>query len=496
MKRDDEHGWDEDPLDDLLNWASDSGPEPADDEWPEETVPPEPQDEEWPPEEPAPEPPDDDWPEEEFPEASVDEYRPVSFPPARAASDPKPRRVPIRRGLRRAELDWLGTPTEKSPSPGYLEVELLREHAHTIDWETVAPAPGQDSRDALSEEQRFLVEALFELRVLSETQIHREFLVSIGDRQLRRELKRLRAAGIVRRGRLYGPHKYGRGEWIYVLAGQGLSLLREAHDHPYSGKWRPSLGCSAQYLVHDLIRNEWLFAFRSLAPRQLLGFRGTRRGKLEVPWVPGSKGPGRALRPTDLVERPAIGLLSDGFANIIPDLTLELDLALPGEEELKTDLLVEIERRNNDEAVRDKALRYDGFLNGWWREHPRYSALGRPPMVVFVVPDLRQARRFKAIFDKALQGHQVVPPGTQTRAENELGLRPSTTELYFGRERIFIAAARDVHYRTLRAWRVRAEPPEKRMRMAPNAEARRTASRPLVRVSPLIDQRWLINPAT
>jgi len=130
-----------------------------------------------------------------------------------------------------------------------------------------------------------------------------------------------------------------------------------------------------------------------------------------------------------------VGLRSEKFSNIIPDLTLELQLDEPEGGRLKTDLLVEIERRNNDEAVRHKALAYDGFLNGWWREHPRLKALGRPPMVVFAVPDLRQARRFISIFDKALQGHRVVPPQTQTRAENEQGLIPGATNRYLGRER-------------------------------------------------------------
>lgn len=394
-----------------------------------------------------------------------------------------------------AEFAELGSPTDRPPSPAYFEVERFRERVQAIDWEPAPSEPSSVCRTELSTEQWSLIEGLFELRVLTGTQIHREFLTSIGYRQASRVLSRLRAAGVIRRGRFY-PAKVGRAEGIYVLDGKGFALLREAPDHPVAGWWSRSLPRGAQHTVHDLIRNDWLFAFRSLAPRQLLGFRGTRRGKIEVPFVVGRPGaPKRPLKQADLFGRPPIGLLGKEFSNIVPDLTLELLLESGGEER-RIDLLVEIERRNNNEDVWNKALAYDGLLNGWWEEHARYGELGRPPMVVFVVSDLRHARRFITLFDRALQGHQVVPPHTQTRAENEQGLRPTAKRLYFGRERIFVAVARDVHQRTLRAWRVPADPPDQRACTAEGSAEGTDASRPVPRVAQLLDRRGLVDPAT
>lgn len=147
---------------------------------------------------------------------------------------------------------------------------------------------------------------------------------------------------------------------------------------------------------------------------------------------------------------------------MVPDLTLELRLDRPGGEEIRADLLVEIEWRNNNKDVRSKAIAYDALLNGWWREHPRYEALGRPPAVVFVVPDLARAHRFLGIFDKALKGHQVIPPKTQTKAENEQGIVPKAELIYLGRLNIYVAVNCDVHQRTLRAWRVPVKPPHER----------------------------------
>lgn len=253
---------------------------------------------------------------------------------------------------------------------------------------------------------------------------------------------------------------------------------------------------SAQHVVHDLDRNEWLFAFRSLAPRELLGFRGSLSGKIEVPLVREPGAPGRPLVWGDLRGRAPVGLVSTEFSKIVPDLTLELQLKEPEGEQMRTDLLVEIEWGNNNETVRRKALAYDGLLNGWWQEHPRYKARGRPPNVCFAVPDLPRASRFIAILDKALQGHVRVPPHTQTRAENAQGIIPGTENLYLGRQNIFVAVARDVHQRTLRAWRVPAAPPEQRVCEARNARERRDAARAIPRHAQLLDSRELVDLAT
>jgi hypothetical protein len=73
---------------------------------------------------------------------------------------------------------------------------------------------------------------------------------------------------------------------------------------------------------------------------------------------------------------------------------------------------------------------------------------------------------------------------------------PTAKKLYLGRRNVFVAVARDIHQRTLRAWRVPAMPPPERIRAARNAGERRRASRPVPRQFMLIDPRDQVDPAT
>lgn len=371
-----------------------------------------------------------------------------------------------RRRRHQAEVAELGEPTDRPLSEGYLEVDLLRERTY-VSWDPVVSAPAPISRSALTAEQWTLIEALYELRLLSAGQIQREFRTSIGNRHLRRELSALEAAGVLQRGSLNGRRR-GRGTPICMLGRQGFALLRDTPDHPASGDWRQAEPSNVSRVVHDLARNEWLFAFRSLAPRQLLGFRGPPSGRI----------------------------VSEKFPTIIPDLTLEVQLEKQNGEEMKTDLLIEIEMQNNNKTVQGKALAYDRLINDWWQDHPRYKALRRPPTVVFVVPDLARARRYISILDETLQGHVVIPPHTQTRAEHERGFVPKAKKLYLGRQNVLVAVARDIHQRALRTSRVPAEPPTERALKARDDSERSEASRPVARRIQLLDPCDLVDPAT
>src|SRR5207342_2352975 len=90
---------------------------------------------------------------------------------------------------------------------------------------------------------------------------------------------------MVKRAELGLRRARGRGKRIFVLDTAGFELLRDAPDHPASGPWRAPELHSAQHVVHDLARNEWLFGFRSLAPRQVVNWHGPRTGKIEVPMI-------------------------------------------------------------------------------------------------------------------------------------------------------------------------------------------------------------------
>jgi hypothetical protein len=402
----------------------------------------------------------------------------------------------VRRGRREAEVAALGSPTDKPLSEGYQEVELLRDKAASITWEKSKAEPPQLKHNAINAEQRSILEALYELRVLSAGQIQREFMMSSGERQVRRELSLLIRQRMIKRAELGLRQARGRGKRFYVLDAAGFELLKDAADHEATGTWRAPELHSAQHVVHDLARNEWLFGFRSLAPRQVVAWHGPRSGKIEVPLIKERREAPRRMTPNDLQENAPIDFGASEFGNVVPDLTLELLLTKPDGEKVKTDLLVEIEWGNNDATVRRKALDYDGFLTGWWQAHSRYKDLGRPPILFFVVPDLQRASRFIEILDETLTSHLIGPARTQTREQRERGVTPAPSKLYLGRRNIFVAVSRDIHQRTLRAWRVPAELPGDRIRSARNAKERRSAGRPIPRSFMLIESRSQVDPAT
>jgi hypothetical protein len=412
-----------------------------------------------------------------------------------SAKQPSTGGRPVRRGRREAEVAALGTPTDKPLRDGYQEVELMRDQAAGITWEKSTSEPPQLRHKALNAEQRSILEALYELRVLSAGQVQREFLMSSGERQVRRELSLLVRQRMIKRAEIGLRKVRGRGKRIYVLESAGFELLRDAADHAASGTWRAPELHSAQHAVHDLARNEWLFAFRSLAPGNLVSWHGPRSGKIEVPLIKERREAPRRMTPTDLRENAPIDFGATEFGNVVPDLSLELLLKKPDGEKVKTDLLVEIEWGNNDETVRQKALDYDGFLTGWWKAHPRYKDLGRPPILFFVVPDAQRATRFIEILDEALTSYLLGPALTQTREQRAQRVTPEAKRLYLGRRNVFVCVARDIHQRTLRAWRVPAELPADRIRAARNAQERRRAGRPVPRPFMLIDPRDQVDPA-
>lgn len=400
-----------------------------------------------------------------------------------------------RRGRRQAEVAQLGTPTNKPLSPGYQEVELLRDHANSIRWENPKPEPPQLRHNEINDEQKAILEALFELRVLTAGQIQRDFLVSSGERQARRELALLVRQRMVKRGEISLKETPGRGRRVYVLDSEGFALLRDNPYHSASGRWEARELRSAQHVVHDLARNEWLWGFRSLAPRQLVRWWGSRSGKIEVPLVKAGRAPARLLELGDLRENAPIDFGGTEFANLVPDLKLQLELRRPSGEAVEVDMLVELEWGNSDDVVRKKAITYDGLMTGWWQEHAHYKKLGRPPIVFFVVPDAKRAARFIEILDETLTSYVLGPAATQTKEQHQEGVTPQAKKIYFGRRNTFVAVARDISQRTLRAWRVPAELPDDRATRAGNARERHAAKKPIPTPYMLINARELVDPA-
>jgi hypothetical protein len=142
-------------------------------------------------------------------------------------------------------------------------------------------------------------------------------------------------------------------------------------------------------------------------------------------------------------------LALDEFKPVKPDLAVELDLSV-GEERRRVDLLVELDRTGRPSSNGEKFRRYDALITAWSMSHRRYTALGEPPVVVFVVEDGERAVQFLRSADNVITG-RLGKWGT-----------PEAGWAALGRRRIFFVSEIDAHQGTLRALRLSEHPPKLR----------------------------------
>jgi len=139
-------------------------------------------------------------------------------------------------------------------------------------------------------------------------------------------------------------------------------------------------------------------------------------------------------------------LALDEFKPVKPDLALELDLSIGGETR-RLDVLVELDRTGRPSSNVEKFKRYDALINGWALSHPRFKALGEPPIVVFVLEDDDRAQAFLRAADPVVTGRI-----------GKWGVAEAGWP-HYGRRRIFFVSEIDAHRGTLRALRLPEHPP-------------------------------------
>jgi hypothetical protein len=124
----------------------------------------------------------------------------------------------------------------------------------------------------------------------------------------------------------------------------------------------------------------------------------------------------------------------------------------------RLDLFVELDRTRKPAKNAGKFAAYDAFLTAWSAATSRYQSLGDRPLVVFVCQDEPQARAFCRAADAQFTGRII-----SLRA-------PPDQWRYPGRERTYFCCERDVHERSLRAWRLPPLPPDIRAELGGERE--------------------------
>lgn len=173
---------------------------------------------------------------------------------------------------------------------------------------------------------------------------------------------------------------------------------------------------------------------------------------------------------------PTLGALS-------PDAVIALHNLAPDKSDPKKgerEVWIELDRQGHASKLRDKLVRLDAFLGVWWRAVPRFRKAGRPPIVIFVAPNIEILKKQLAIADETL----VVRSG-QTRLGSASWGNPVS------RKRVFFALETDLHKGSMRAYRVPEETPRQRSEKASDQRERTEVRVVQVRMDDLLPKSLL-----
>jgi protein involved in plasmid replication-relaxation len=293
-----------------------------------------------------------------------------------------------------------------------------------------------------------ILRALWRYEALLLSQIWREWWGEKDIRAAQQRLKRLAAAGWLRRFSLrldIGAQQPG-----YVLARPGF-VAGQNHRGPNGSyiprkaRWRERRLADHSVLGHLLQTNAWVLAYRRQLGEHAIEWRGEPEGRLEAP-TKLAEGRRVAIGADDIeLERYSYvrDLKEDEFGRVWPDATLTLDMPRQGR---RFDLMIELDRTQSPAKNLDKFRRYDALITAWWRRVERYRRLGEAPAAVFVCVDEEHVLTFAHAADQEVTG-RLGRPGTSDESWP-----------YPGRERMLFVSERDVHEGSLRAWKLPVEP--------------------------------------
>jgi len=265
-------------------------------------------------------------------------------------------------------------------------------------------------------------------------------------RSYRRTMLKLHNAGLVSRATVELREATGRGSYVYQLTRAGLTALQAADIVDAKREWRETrVGDRALRLPHDMQAIAWLGALSSMVgPTVVTENWATPRYRNGMV-IPPKVGTGRNKHPlahSDLEFDPgfaALGadLLSPAsYEDIKPDIRAEIRVP---SRNARFDLLLEFDRTDRASYNQPKFRAYDTFLTGWYQQHRRYTALGRP-VVLFLCTSADAMRLLAAGADEEMDGRI-----------GRAGAAPHDW-YYAGRDHTFFGIRSDLHYGSLRVF--------------------------------------------
>ena len=334
--------------------------------------------------------------------------------------------------------------------------ELDLDEVRGLIWDNTAPVPSDRRPEPTARELEILA-ALSSYRFLFARQIHRRWWKDSSVRAAQQTLNKMTRAGWVRRFKFQLGER-GAQQRVYCLARDGFELAKGREGRrgsyiPGDLTWREPQISDPRRILRDLHVNGWMLALEQVCDHSFARWRGPRDGRL-LPPRRKVRGEWLDIRPTDVTVggRQLRDYSATKFEPVSPDGTAELNLAV-GETPLRLDLLIEFERFSSPASAEDRLRRYDGLISGWASMLDRYSALGTPPVVVFVCEDDRAQLRLVRTADKVVTARLA-------KAGAEEANWPCP-----GRKAMFFAVERDVHVGSLEALQLPEHPPGVRVRL-------------------------------
>lgn len=292
------------------------------------------------------------------------------------------------------------------------------------------------SRCALQPRDTELLAALGRYRFLTTVQIADLWWPGCALQVVRRRLTRLFEAGYVERFR---PQTIrGSYQWIYCLARDGHRAAQQSGELDEDVRFtsRREQIFDYRYVIHDLRLNDWVIAYRKLAPERIIEWHGPDEARLDPPlFEPGDRYRGS-------YGGYAGDLPFDQPRPVVPDGAVEL----VGEDGTPMYLALEYDRTRRVDKNYDKFRRYDDFLTTWWARSAH--AHRGDPHVLFLCEDQAHLERFLKAADAELKSNQFV------------SRKDGTREQYFnGRDRILFGLATEIYAGALPVYRVPQWPP-------------------------------------
>lgn len=363
--------------------------------------------------------------------------------------------------------EFLDVDPDEPPAPDPLRPASMLELDRCdqiVSFGTVEAPPRRRPLAAVRYEHVMVCKWLDRFGFMTTDQLRRAVLPDATLRATQDLLRRMRDAGLVERRRVQlsieeGRRRGGSTPRLHSLTPAGYRLGQRSPGFyrsviPRTGGRRRSEAQTPMHLHHDLHAVGWWQAFEAvLGPGVDVSDVLTPRyeeGRFKAPRIHNGRGRGwRAVGLRDILlgaGAQITGIPNDPFDYTIePDLTIRLDVMgwlIGRREDIKVDLLLEIDRTQKPARNLRKFARYDQFLTGWGLLHPRVEQLGTRPVVIFTSPNETSMRALMKAADEVMTG-RIGWTGD-----------PLHAWYYPGRDHVLFTIETEIHHGSMRAWRL------------------------------------------